>query len=83
VKTEWGDELIMIKKITVAIGILLVVFLVVYLIPLKTVAYTVMVDYQDTEPLSYEVIKVRGENVWLDCVSNSYWHYHFRCSPGT
>jgi len=56
------------KKIGIAVGIIiLVAALVVCLIPLKTVAYTVMVDYQDTEtyyedepyqlPLDYEVTK--------------------------
>jgi len=38
------------KKIGIAVGvIILVAALVVCLVPLKTVAYTVMVDYQDTE----------------------------------
>jgi len=53
------------RKIGIAVGIIiLVAALVVCLIPLKTVAYTVMVDYQDTkpylvesvEPLDYEVV---------------------------
>ena len=60
----------MIKKIAVVIGVLLVVFLVVYLIPLKTVAYTVMVDYQDTETYyedePYEVTETYTETVLLD-----------------
>jgi hypothetical protein len=71
------------KKVVISIVVVVAIALVVCLVPLKEVAYTVMVDYQDTAPLSYEVIKARGENVWLDSVSNSYWHYHFRCSIGT
>ena len=39
----------MIKKIAIVIGMVLAVFLVVCLVPLKTVAYTVMVNYEDTE----------------------------------
>jgi len=39
----------MIKKIAIVIAIMVAVFLVVCLVPLKTVAYTVMVDYEDTE----------------------------------
>jgi hypothetical protein len=45
----------MVKKIAVVVGVLVVGFLVVYLIPLKTVPYTV----QDTEPLSYEIVSDR------------------------
>jgi len=42
-------------KIGIAIGVIVVILaLVVCLVPLKTVAYTVTVDYQDTEPLSYK-----------------------------
>jgi len=47
------------KKIGIPIGIIVAAALVLCLVPLKTVAYTVMVDYQDTEPYyedeSYEV----------------------------
>ena len=44
------------KKIGIAVGIIiLVAALVVCLVPLKTVAYTVMVDYQDTEPYEVQV----------------------------
>jgi cell division protein FtsL len=71
------------QKVVIGVIVVAAIALVVCLVPLKEVAYAVMVDFQDTEPLSYEVIKARGENVWLDCVSNSCWHYHFRCSIGT
>lgn len=64
------------KKIGIAVGvIILVAALVVCLVPLKTVAYTVMVDYQDTEPLSYKDMgaeKVCTGTVWG---SDSYGKY--------
>jgi len=52
---------------------MLVAALVVCLVPLKTVAYTVMVDYQDTElydaevqvPLEYDVSVFEDYDVWL------------------
>jgi hypothetical protein len=55
------------KKIGIPIGIIVAAALVLCLVPLKTVAYTVMADYQDTEtyyenepyevPLDYDVTK--------------------------
>lgn len=57
------------KKIAAVIGALLVGFLVVELVPLKTVAYTVTVDYQDTETYyedePYEAIETYSETVPL------------------
>jgi hypothetical protein len=38
-----------VKKLIIALGVVLVVALVICLAPLKTVAYPVVVDYQDTE----------------------------------
>lgn len=56
------------RKIGIAVGVIIaVVAIVVCLVPLKEVAYTVTVDYQDTEtyyetepheaPLDYKVVK--------------------------
>jgi hypothetical protein len=44
--------------IGIVVGV--VVTLAVGFVPMKEVAYTVMVDYQDTAPLSYEVIEAKS-----------------------
>jgi hypothetical protein len=44
------------KKVTISVGtVIAIAALVICLAPLKTVAYTVMVDYQETEPYDAEV----------------------------
>jgi hypothetical protein len=59
------------KKIGIAVGVIIAVVAIVgCLVPLKTVAYTVMVDYQDTETYyedePYEVTETYSEAVPLD-----------------
>jgi hypothetical protein len=57
------------KKVIIGITVALIAVLVVCLVPLKTVAYTVMVDYQDTETYyenePYEVTETYTETVPL------------------
>lgn len=58
-------------KIGIAVGIVIIVAaLVIWLVPLKTVAYTVMVDYEDTETFyenePYEDIETYTETVPLE-----------------
>jgi len=65
-------------KIGIAVGIVIaIVALVVCLVPLKTVAYTVMVDYEDTETYyenePYQVVENYTETVLCDYkVTKSY-----------
>jgi len=57
-------------KIGIAVGVVVAILaLVVCLVPLKTVAYTVMVDYEDTETY-YEdepIVETYNETVNLQC----------------
>jgi hypothetical protein len=48
------------KKVVISIVVVVAIALVVCLVPLKEVAYSVTVDYQDTAPLSYEVIEAKS-----------------------
>lgn len=58
------------KRIGIPMGIIIVAALVFCLAPLKTEAYTVMVDYEDTETYyedePYEVVETYTESVPLD-----------------
>jgi len=68
----------MIKKIVIGTVVTLVALLIICLVPLKEVAYTVTVDYQDTEtcvvtePLKYQRIGIAGGQV----VGNK-WGLHY------
>lgn len=61
------------RKAAIGIGIVVVLALVICFVPLKTVAYTVMVDYKETElydaeiqvPLEYDVSVFEDYDVWL------------------
>jgi len=64
------------KKIGITIGIIAVIALIVWLVPLKTVAYTVMVDYEDIETYyvdePYEVTETYTKDVPLNFEAESY-----------
>jgi len=64
-------------KVGIAVGIVIaVIALVVCLVPLKTVAYTVMVDYEDTETyyenVAYNTTETYTEDVPLSYEADSY-----------
>ena len=64
------------KKVVISIGIVIVLALVVCLVPLKEVAYAVIVDYEDTETYydnePYEVTENYTEAVSLSFEASSY-----------
>lgn len=64
------------KKVMIGIGIVIAIALVICLVPLKTVAYTVMVDYEDIETYyedePYQVTENYTEDVPLSFEDDGY-----------
>jgi hypothetical protein len=59
------------KKVIISVGIVAAVALVVCLVPLKEVAYAVMVDYEDTETY-YENVPYNATETYTDAVPLSF-----------